>query len=378
MAERIVFANQLRGVAAVAVATSHLLGVYWLIRGAVTWATLTPPLEGPNSPWVGLIQHPWFNLGPFGVGLFFLISGLVIPISLEQFGPGRFLVARVLRIYPVYVVALLIELLVLRGNAALWHRAFPFGGWTIASNLLLIQDLVHQPSLDLVNWTLAIELRFYVVMALVAGAVRRGSVVVLFAIAGAALLMNVAVARGVFGAAGPDTLGYAVSMEPLFIVFMLMGVLFNYHLRGRLGSAGLVVALAAMGVIFALCWRISAIVGQWPGVTMNYGCALLLFGGLYAVRRHVPNNRLLDAMAAISFPFYCVHSLVGYSVLKLLMLRFGWGYPAALPMAVLVVVALAVGLHASVEVWGVRRGRALRRRGERGQPTAPHATVNAS
>ena len=379
MSERVVFANQLRGVAAVAVAVSHLLGVYWLIRPAVTAATFTAPLEGPDSPWVWLVLHPWFNLGPFGVGLFFLISGLVIPISLERHGRGSFLLARGLRIYPVYVAALLVELLVLRGNAALWGRDFAYGSWTVLSNLLLIQDLVHQPSIDLVNWTLCIELRFYVVMALVAGAVRRGSVAAVFGVAGVAVALNLAVARGWFGAvATPEALGYWVSMEALFIIFMLIGGLFNFHLRGLVGGAGLAVGVAAMGGVFALCWRMSVLAGQWPGVPFNYGCALGVFAALYAVRRRVPDNRVLDGMAAISFPFYCVHSLVGYSVLKLLMMRFGWGYPAALAGAVAVVVAVAGALHASVEAWGVRRGRMLAR-GARGKdPAIVHEGVRVS
>ena len=371
MSGRIVFANQLRGVAAAAVAASHLGGVYWLIRPAVTAATFTPPLQGPNPPFTAFFLLPWFNLGPLGVGLFFLISGLVIPISLQKHSPGNFLLARLLRIYPTYVAALVIEVAVLYANARYWGTPFGHSAWTVLSNCLLIQDLVGQPSIDLVNWTLCVELRFYLVMTLVAGAVRRGSVAALLATALAALGLNLAVVRlGILGPAAPNPLllSYSVSVESLFIVFMLIGVLFNYHLRGRLGTAALIAWVGVLGGLFVLCWHTSEIAAQYPWVAKNYGYALALFAGLYAARRWVPDSRALDALAAISFPFYLVHSLIGYSVLKLLMLSWGWSYPAALAVAVAGVVLLATGLHAAVETPTMQLGRTLTPRTPRSHP----------
>lgn len=362
MSARLAFANQLRGVAAASVVFSHLVGVFWLIRPVVTAATLTPPQEGAYPAVVALHLHPWFNFGAFGVALFFLISGLVIPISLEKHTRGSFLLARLLRIYPTYVAALLIEMAVVRANAWYWGTPFPWGAWTILSNCLLVQDFAGQPYLDLVNWTLCVELRFYAVVALIAAAVRRGSVLALLAVALAALGLNLAVHAGALGPPAPDPalLSYTVSVEPLFVTFMLIGVLFNYHLRGLLGTLGLLLWTAALGAIFLLCWRASSIANQLPaGIAHNYALALTVFAGLYAARRFVPGNRALDGLAAISFPLYLVHSLVGYSVLKLLMLAFGWGYGAALGAAVAAVVLLAAGLHVAVEAPTTRMGQAL-------------------
>lgn len=367
---RIVFANQLRGVAAASVACSHLIGVFWAMRLVVGDASFTPQQVGPNPPIFALVSQPWFNFGPFGVGLFFLISGLVIPISLEKHTRANFLAARALRIYPTYVAALLIEVAVLYANARYWGRPFGYTRWTILSNCLLIQDLVGQPSIDLVNWTLGVELRFYLVMALAARAVLRGNVAVLLGVALAALGLNAALAGGVLGLNlhGPTPLAAAVSMDSLFIVFMLIGVLFNYHLRGHLGTAALAFWIALLGAIFVLCWRESVLASQYPLVTVNYGYALALFAGLYAVRRWVPDSRVLDALAAISFPFYLVHSMVGYSALKLLMLSWGWGYPAALAAAVAAVVLLATGLHAAVEMPTMQLGRSLTIQARRPRP----------
>lgn len=368
---RLRFANQLRGVAALAVACSHLIGVFWVLRDFAALATATPVQAGPNPPLVALVSHPWFNLGPFGVGVFFLISGLVIPFSLQRHSRGSFLLARLLRIYPTYVAALLIEVAVVYGNSVYWGRTFPYGAWTVLSNCLLIPDLVGQPSIDLVNWTLCVELRFYLVIALVAGAVRRGSVAALAGVAAGAAGLVAAAAAGVFGPPGPDPvlLSYAASVTPLFVVFMLIGVLFNYHLRGCVGTPALLAGVAALGAVFTLCWRMGALSYQYPGVPANYACALGLFGVLYAARSYIPANRVLDAMAAISFPFYLVHSLVGYSVLKLLVVAGQVGYPVALAGTVLALVALATGLHVTIEAATIRWGHRLAsRRAGRAEP----------
>lgn len=361
--KRLVFANQLRGVAALSVAAGHLVGVFWLLRDVVSTATFTPAQPGPNPPLTALATHPWFNLGAFGVGVFFLISGFVIPISLGEHSRANFVLARLLRIYPLYAAALMVEVAVLAGNAAYWNIPFTLTAWGVISNMLLIQDLVGQPYLDLVSWTLCVELRFYLVMALAAPLVRRGSVPLLFGLAVLACGLNLLVARGWFGPPVPDPalLSYTVGTEPLFGCFMLVGVLFNYHLRGLIGTPAFLGAVAGMTGLFAACWSVSVLAYQFPGVTQNYLCALALFAALYAARRWVPANPVLDGMAAISFPFYCIHSLVGYSVLRLLMLSLHIAYLPALAATLGIVAGIATILHFAVERPTNRLGKRLRR-----------------
>ena len=49
----------------------------------------------------------YFNIGAFGVGIFFLVSGFVIPISLKSAkNPVTFMVRRCFRLYPVIVLVL--------------------------------------------------------------------------------------------------------------------------------------------------------------------------------------------------------------------------------------------------------------------------------
>ena len=372
--ERIRFANQLRGLAALAVVCSHLLGVFWAMPDVVANTTFSPPLAGPVPGAFALVSQPWLNFGPLGVALFFLISGLVIPISLDKHSRTSFVLARLLRVYPTYVAALLLEVVVLLVAAHAWGRPFGYSAAAIVSNALLIYDLIGRPSIDLVNWTLSVELKFYLLVVLLAPFIRRGNAMALFAAAAAIFGANALIAAGVVGHidAPPSSPSYTFSSHSLCLIYMLIGTLFNFHLRGRIGTPALLASIAVLSGLFAATWQVSVWRDQYPFVTVNYAYAVVVFGALYAGRRWVPRNRVLDALAAISFPLYLIHSLLGYSMLKALMIGVGLGYYPALLLTLLVVLGTATAIHYVVERPTIRAGRRLAPSAGRASP-APDA-----
>jgi peptidoglycan/LPS O-acetylase OafA/YrhL len=116
--------------------------------------------------------------GNFGVDIFFVISGYVIPLALlrRNFRIGEsaiFLKARFLRLYPAYLVAALL-------TVGLWYGSTLLPGFrgeggphiTVANalaNLTLTCDFFRQDWFGVVFWTLAIEAQYYVVIALCLG-----------------------------------------------------------------------------------------------------------------------------------------------------------------------------------------------------------------
>ena len=360
---KLIFANQLRGLAAIFVAISHLVGVFWAMRDFVGLATATPVIVGTTPPALGFLAQPWLNFGPFGVGVFFLISGLVIPISLGQHTRGSFLLARILRIYPTYIVALLLEMAVLHASAIYWGKPFPYGNWAIVSNALLIYNTVGQPSIDLVNWTLCVELKFYVLTMLLAPQIRRGSVPTILLTGAAILAANAALISYPFRAGGlQHELAAQFTIESTFIVFMLIGVLFNFHLRGLLRLPGFMAACGGMLTLFLASWTQSAIASQFPVVMVNYLYALCLFFFCFLLRGYARPIGFLDFIASISFPFYLIHSLIGFSLLKILILRLGFSYAPAVCITVVVLVCVAAALHFTIEINSITMGRVLARR----------------
>jgi peptidoglycan/LPS O-acetylase OafA/YrhL len=142
---------------------------------------------------------------------------------------------------------------------------------------------------------------------------------------------------------------------------MLIGVAFNFHMRRLLSTAGLVGLVVALLALFTETWRFGVLRDQFPVVTINYYAAVLLFAVLYAARNRIPANPVLDSMAAISFPFYVVHSLLGYSLLRALTVGAGASYGVAFAITLPVLLAVATAIHVAVERPTIRAGRRLAR-----------------
>ena len=103
-----------------------------------------------------------FQLGTYGVQLFFIVSGFVIFLTLEKTTHAfDFVVSRFSRLYPAYWfgVALtfaLVYLFSLPGREVEIQTAL--------LNLTMIQKWLRVDNVDGVYWTLAIELSFYIAM----------------------------------------------------------------------------------------------------------------------------------------------------------------------------------------------------------------------
>ncbi|MEU1511271.1 acyltransferase [Streptomyces sp. NPDC005811] len=110
---------------------------------------------------------PHFNTSRYGIMVFFLVSGYIIPASLERRGSVRsFWTGRILRLYPLWAFAVgAVLVLGLAGVAPL--RTAHGGGSpaaTALAHLTLLQELLGTPSLLLVLWTLSYEMAFYLLV----------------------------------------------------------------------------------------------------------------------------------------------------------------------------------------------------------------------
>jgi peptidoglycan/LPS O-acetylase OafA/YrhL len=113
------FADALRGIACLSVVCSHLVGQSLVQPGVVAQYGLAQVPDGHASPVSNFFYSGGF--GEFGVALFFLISGFVIPLSFERYGPRAFLIARCWRLVPTYVACFAILL------ATVWLNGWMFG-----------------------------------------------------------------------------------------------------------------------------------------------------------------------------------------------------------------------------------------------------------
>lgn len=364
MNNKFIFANQLRGVAAILVVMTHYFGTFFAEQELLAARTFSPNLQLTPAPWVHLFELPY--QGPFGVAIFFLISGFVIPYSLQKTSVAGFLLNRICRIYPTYATCLGLGTLAIAASAYYWDQSFSYEPTVLAANALLIHNLLNLPSMDAVNWTLSIEVKFYLLAAL----------------AGAAFFSRKPWWQLGFQAfavwitwynPNPATLTLFM-MELNYILFMLIGVLFHQHATGQISTGALLWRSALSLAVFSLTWSVGPQRDQFPAVTAWYYLALAVFALCYALRAHFRPQRLLDFLADISYPLYCVHSLTGYVLLKILLHR-GLPYGAAVLLTLASAILLAWLVHITVERGSMQLGRRLAGRLPRQKPMAAGATL---
>lgn len=144
MTQRYSELDAFRGIAAIMVVLFHYSVKYGQIYGH------------PIEP---LIR---FELGYYGVHLFFIISGFVIFLTLDKTQHAAdFIVSRFSRLYPAYWFAVMLTFTVIY-IFSLPGREVDFRSALI--NLTMFQTWAGVDNVDGVYWSLAIELSFYFIM----------------------------------------------------------------------------------------------------------------------------------------------------------------------------------------------------------------------
>jgi peptidoglycan/LPS O-acetylase OafA/YrhL len=142
---RLGWLDVLRGLAALAVVFNHF---GYFVPSSV------------NTP-----VYDWFNPGDYGVFVFFLISGYIVPASLERKGSVRtFWVSRVFRLYPLYLLAVTVAVALgalhvggLRGEGADPETS-------VLSQMLMMSNVLAGKNLPNVVWSLSYEMIFYLLL----------------------------------------------------------------------------------------------------------------------------------------------------------------------------------------------------------------------
>ncbi|MFG2194027.1 acyltransferase family protein [Streptomyces sp. NPDC048639] len=113
------------------------------------------------------VLMPQFNTSRYGIMVFFLVSGYIIPASLERRGRVRgFWVGRVFRVYPLCAAA--VTALIALHLVGIAEIRADFGQQSTATAALahvtLLQELLRTPNVLLVLWTLSYEMAFYLLV----------------------------------------------------------------------------------------------------------------------------------------------------------------------------------------------------------------------
>ncbi|WP_073421499.1 acyltransferase family protein [Geodermatophilus nigrescens] len=317
-----------------------------------------------NPGWGGSVREVFPTLsrltvyGGFGPYLFFMISGFVVLMSAWGRSVPSFVASRVGRLYPAYWVAVVLTALVL-WVAPVVPKWQELGLPGIALNLTMVQSAFGVGHVDGVFWTLWVELKFYVLLALLGLAgITRARLLLL------CLLWPV---LGAMAAQSGSTL-VAALLEPTYAPFFCIGMLLFLVRRYGLDlPTGLLLGLNVLGALWVcrahyVPWSV-AVAGA--GVSMRALTVLLFLciGALVAATL-TPLARLdwrwLTTAGALTYPLYLVHEVPGWALIQ----QLAPVLPAYVVLAVVTAAALVVawGVHRLVErPLGPRLRRAVER-----------------
>jgi peptidoglycan/LPS O-acetylase OafA/YrhL len=258
--------------------------------------------------------------GSFGVALFFLISGFVIPFAFLDRSRVEFAIGRVFRLWPTYAVGLTITALTIWACVAWYGTTLPYSFSTYGLQLLFIRDFAWVPSVDGIVWTLEIEVKFYVLAMLLAGALRGGRVIPILATAAGITAFSIAVSNlpgWLHNGSQIFRVFYALHLSGQMVCYMLIGTIFNLLYRGMVSPKVFILSVVVLFGALAVQWPLGNLAGAFlPGIT-SYAIALAFFAAAYFGRRFFVNTpSSIRWFADVSYPLYVIHGAAGYVIMR--------------------------------------------------------------
>ncbi|MEU4218101.1 acyltransferase, partial [Actinoplanes sp. NPDC026623] len=391
--ERMAWLDGLRAIAVLLVLYAHLSR--YLFRG------------------VRAVSGEWLHAGTAGVMLFFLVSGYIIPASLERHGSLRsFWVSRLWRLLPLYLVVTVLVLgLGANGLVPVDPYLAAHPATAAVAHATMLPHLLGVPLVTPVFWTLTFEMAFYLlVSALFALRLHRtgGAVAVLLAAIAvltaplAPRLLSatpsdaraVTVAVAVCLAAGLAAVAsgrrravlcgalllaalaatlLAFDQDPahawdglLIVAVMFVGTTIHRAQHRQTGwwQAGAVAAAVSAALLFTWYAELDALGAPTATYRARSVITLLVFGGVFALgllTRRLRTPRPLAWLGRVSYSVYLVHFVL-IQLLSAALTALGRRLPALAQVPVaLGFLGLLLGVswltHRYVEVPGQRLGR---------------------
>lgn len=346
------------------------------------------------------------DLGEYGVFVFFLVSGYIVPASLERKGNIRsFWISRAFRLYPLFALALVLAALGYYAGYGTLYGAEHHPGASLSSWLLMLPNVLDGTNVPNVVWTLSYEMVFYLVLTALfswnqhrrsgtyavvcaTGALALGGILPMALLTNwangaghGALVLNVTadvlILSGVgFALSGRKWLVRAgASVAALTVLtlallnqgypypwscFQILALMFTGTLIYRAGQsqvswrrAGSIAGYVLAATLAAGLWYGYGNGAQWrwQWATSLVGAAITFGLGLLARNRQIPN--VLAWLGLVSYSVYLLHPLVYDAYRDIKPLHHPHSIPVQIGLfAVLVVVILAVS---SASYYGVEK-----------------------
>ena len=349
----------LRAVAVCLVVYCHLVGI-WLHQHDVHSITATIVEGGVGDPLAVAL-----NVGNLGVVLFFLVSGFIVTHTGFAERPRQYAVKRLLRIYPMLVVAVVVSaaLFTVGLHPLSTGEATSVDPASLLTNMSLANYLMT-PRVVLVDvgWTLVIEMLFYGVLFVALPALRR---VVWPVVIGELAVVAAVLATTHLGGPFYELLAVNVGYLPALLLGQIVWAVHGGRIRLWVGVALGVVAAAEY------VWAGLPGMGRQPTVyhyNLTLAIGVTVFLAVLRVESRLRPNALIGYLADRSYSLYLLHGLIAVALMNVVYPVTG--YPVAVAAGVVATVVAAHASHRWVERPGMRLARRIAH-----TPTGTYAEV---
>lgn len=352
---RIIFIDYLRVIALLTVFYYHIFYIFWQKNDLVVSSGYTIPFKTAiNLPYFFIndyLERLNLDFGVFAVSIFFLVAGFTTQLTLTKISRFEYLLKKILRIYPVFIIGLLLVLSFQYLYNLFFHLPFSFPVKEFLVNISLFRDLTSVRILDTSSWFLETLIKYYLLIFVFSFFTNFRKVGTFIFISILFLLNGLVMFLLPYLNFSPDQVGQISSIlvwKPVYFILAFLGMAY-YNFYKKIWP----VKLAPFIIIyFAIPFIITA--GAWGYAPQRNQflvsgvCAFFIFNIFYFVRDKIRPNFIISFLSSISYPFYILHTVTGY----LFMSWFVNIYPSpylAILLSFGLIATLAFFIHLIVE-----------------------------
>lgn len=273
------------------------------------------------------VSAKYTNMGGFGVDLFFVISGFIMPFIIfggkyhgqtPKIGPAEFMARRVSRIWPMYFLAtfavVVLSWMVANGKFSDVGAEFAYHYNQYRVNLAWVFDsltFTHgaNPPVLGTGWTLQVEFMFYSAIAVILLSKPKSLLEMETRLLGLFLLLFIVSKTSV--AASGFAAAYAT---PMVIEFAFGMAVYRLYSHGIVIEKKLAAILGAAAFLVFILVEAKSLT-QWGG-SFNRpliwgGCAFIIVWSALSLETAISDNRLFLLLGDSSYSLYLVHYIIG-------------------------------------------------------------------
>lgn len=289
--QRVYEIDLLRFIAALVVMLYHYTYRSWA-WGDGTFSAIEFPVIGP-----------WFDMGYLGVDLFFLISGFVIAMTMNNRTASQFAISRFVRLYPAYWFCLLLSAVVI---ALFGGSVFSVTPQQVLVNLTMLQEVFGVKHVEGVYWSLLVELKFYVLMLLLLAFGQKQRLLTFLSVWLGLTLVQ-------YFTGGFPALQFF--LMPEYASYFISGALFCMAMRE--GWTARILLLLLASYVSAMLWAEGRV------LVRDVTSIRIVVTGMYLLMLAVTlgwfkpfARKGLMQIGLLTYPLYLIHQIIGYLILN--------------------------------------------------------------